>query len=863
MDDPELLERFARDGSQDAFRELTTRHTNLVFACASQRLRDEHAAQDVTQAVFVALALKAKSLRSGTPLAGWLYRATKFACAKHQRTEERRKEREMRANEERADSSPEEAKAIEEALPHLAPALDSLSSSDRETVLLRFYGNASHQDVATTLGISEEAAKKRGNRALEKLRRFFVGRGVVLSAGAVASVLAASASHAAPAGLAATAGEAALAGVGGALGTTGTAMLAKGVLKMMFMAKVQAVAVGAVAAVAAGTVAVTAVQQVQTGADKSDGGARDGAANVILRQKEIPISVRDAKGALYVAVPKHLLDGADQSMWETGHFTGMHDTFASVFRLTREEQEKFQILMEDTWRENDILEQAFTVLQEGQTVTVELKGTDGAELFAGLDQRLRTNFLAKVSQVLGPERSEVLAWFTASHRGVFPWPVSARPTAGTTMYRMKLTRIQQGAAAIQLELDAEGELRVDSGRALPSVDGKSKKFRVVETTASPFPTCWPALGERLGTSRESLTAGLRSNRENYWARFDEQANWNYAPFARFARTAYRNPGQSFTPPHIGAESLSGDWRGVYIPVRKTTRIQGLSWMAEPGAGPKAADGARWGVNPAWAQILRLPAGQDQVLAGVFMRAVAAMDAACAKGLAVTRRSDNEVECTISGSAFAGFSAILATQHQEAEAAMVSAEKAEIVAVFAGEQMPVKSQAAQLIWALYANNTNAVTKGTGIRIQRRQEGTDERFRLADLAPREVQCIGMVDTDRGGLPAFLQGLWNASAAPVESEATKAAKVKLVDVQRLLREEKLGESIAAFEALRDQAEGLPDGLRAEIVYWLGESYLRSGNTEKARAAFKDVTFRHALSQWAKYARGRLASMPEPAAK
>jgi hypothetical protein len=178
----------------------------------------------------------------------------------------------------------------------------------------------------------------------------------------------------------------------------------------------------------------------------------------------------------------------------------------------------------------------------------------------------------------------------------------------------------------------------------------------------------------------------------------------------------------------------------------------------------------------------------------------------AKGLAVTRRSDNEVECAVAGSAFAGFSAILATQRQEAEAATASAEKAEIVAVFAGEQMPVKSQAAQLTWALYANNTNAVEEGTGIRIQRRQEGTEERFNLTDLTPREVQCIGAVDTNRSGLPAFLQGLWNASAAPAESEATKAAKVKLVDVQRLLREEKLGESIAAFEALRDQAEGLP---------------------------------------------------------
>jgi uncharacterized membrane protein len=53
----------------------------------------------------------------------------------------------------------------------------------------------------------------------------------------VAATLTASASQAAPAGLAAAAAEVALAGVGGALGTTGTAILAKGVLKMMFMAK--------------------------------------------------------------------------------------------------------------------------------------------------------------------------------------------------------------------------------------------------------------------------------------------------------------------------------------------------------------------------------------------------------------------------------------------------------------------------------------------------------------------------------------------------------------------------------------------------------------------------------------------------
>jgi RNA polymerase sigma factor (sigma-70 family) len=251
MDDNTPLRQFVEAGSQEAFRELVGRHTDLVYACAMQRLRDAHAAQDVTQAVFLTLALKAKNLRSHTSLAGWLFTTTRYVATRYQRGEQRRKEREMRAFEETqiADSGIATEAAWEHMQPHLAGALDSLSGADREAVLLRFYRKASHQEVATALGTSEDGARKRVDRALDKLRRFITNKGVALSATALTGALTANAAPAAPAGLAATAGTTALAGAGGTLTATSTLVLAKGAMNMLFWNSVKTAAVGVAAIV--------------------------------------------------------------------------------------------------------------------------------------------------------------------------------------------------------------------------------------------------------------------------------------------------------------------------------------------------------------------------------------------------------------------------------------------------------------------------------------------------------------------------------------------------------------------------------------------------------------------------------------
>ena len=61
--------------------------------------------------------------------------------------------------------------------PHLEEAVEKLGDRDRQAVLLRFYEQKSLPDMAAAMGVSEEGAKKRVFRAVDKLKRHFARRG--------------------------------------------------------------------------------------------------------------------------------------------------------------------------------------------------------------------------------------------------------------------------------------------------------------------------------------------------------------------------------------------------------------------------------------------------------------------------------------------------------------------------------------------------------------------------------------------------------------------------------------------------------------------------------------------------------------
>ncbi|MHC4916227.1 MAG: RNA polymerase sigma factor [Planctomycetota bacterium] len=351
--DRALLAAYADGGASasDAFEELVRRHGGMVCATCSRVLGDAVAAEDAAQAVFVALARKARSIR-GEP-GSWLHTVAVNAARQAVKSELARKRREKEAAglscEMRSRRAPEAG--WEKVRPHLDDAIQRLPAAERAAVLLYYLEGRPRTGVAEQLGVAEGTVASRLHRAVGRMRKYLERRGAGMPAAVLTGILAErGAETACPAFLLAAAGALAVAGesAGAAAIPGSVALLAKGVLKTMFWAKVKAaagvlgicLAAGASIPIAVGaagagetTVVETPVAVGGSGSEaipgpqeeEADGRDRPAAERPAKRPPERPVepiaeSSVDLAGAgpkdrVLVAAKRFTMDGTPKVRW--------------------------------------------------------------------------------------------------------------------------------------------------------------------------------------------------------------------------------------------------------------------------------------------------------------------------------------------------------------------------------------------------------------------------------------------------------------------------------------------------------------------------------------------------------------------
>jgi RNA polymerase sigma factor (sigma-70 family) len=181
-----LLGRYVADRDEAAFELLVWRHAGLVFGVCRRVLGDSHAAEDAFQATFLALARRARAIRRGESLSGWLHRVARRIASRARHSTARRILVERRAavgvDLTIAECNLGDVRAV------VDEEVDRLPERLRRAVVLCYLEGLTTDEAARRLGCPRGTVLSRLSAARERLRGRLTKRGLGLPAAGVAAV---------------------------------------------------------------------------------------------------------------------------------------------------------------------------------------------------------------------------------------------------------------------------------------------------------------------------------------------------------------------------------------------------------------------------------------------------------------------------------------------------------------------------------------------------------------------------------------------------------------------------------------------------------------------------------------------------
>ena len=209
--DQALLERWINHRDAEAFAQIVSAYSGMVFATCRRILGNAADAEDITQECFLRLSRGDTAIHSS--LGGWLHVLATHRCLDLIRSQASRRKRE--ADHVQVVATTEREVGWDEIKAVVDEAIAELPINMREPLVQHFFGGTTHDEIAAGLNISRSAVTHRIGKGVELVRKRLARKGLLVGAAALTTLLPAHALEAVPATLAENLGALAVAGTGG------------------------------------------------------------------------------------------------------------------------------------------------------------------------------------------------------------------------------------------------------------------------------------------------------------------------------------------------------------------------------------------------------------------------------------------------------------------------------------------------------------------------------------------------------------------------------------------------------------------------------------------------------------------------